>query len=189
MGNRTLYRKLLADFAIQCAAAADDIQGALAAGEFDRAHRLVHAVKGVAGNLSAKEVQAAAAQLEKWVKHVPPAAAPPGDAIAAAYAALREALQRALAAAGALVPARAEPAVPAAPPSGLPPDLAREAAERLRTAAELGDVSELGAATDALAARSSAFNAWAERIRRMTDEFDFDGILKLVEELERRDGR
>jgi PAS domain S-box-containing protein len=189
MGNRTLYRKLLADFAIQCAAAADDIQGALAAGDFDRAHRLVHAVKGVAGNLSAKEVQAAAAQLEKWVKHVPPAAAPPGDAIAAAYAALREALQRALAAAGALVPARAEPAVPAAPPSGLPPDLAREAAERLRTAAELGDVSELGAATDALAARSSAFNAWAERIRRMTDEFDFDGILKLVEELERRDGR
>jgi two-component system, sensor histidine kinase and response regulator len=190
MGNRALYRKLLANFATHYAQTADDIRQALDAGDFDRAHSLVHALKGVAGNLSAKEVQAAAAELEKMVKQLQPAAPPPADAMGAAYELLRETLRRALEAAGSLVPAVAEPTgLAAAAPEELPPDLSREAAERLRAAAELGDVSELSAVANELSARSTAFGAYAARIQRMADDFDFEGILKLVDELERMGGR
>jgi len=186
MGNRALYLRLLANFATQYAQTADHIREALDAGDFDRAHSLVHSIKGVAGNLSAREVQAAAEGLEKIVKHISPAAPPSADAMSAAYELLRDALERGLAAAGSLAPAAAVPAgLAAAAPADLPPDLSRQAAVRLRTAAEVGDVSELQAAAKELSARTSAFGAYAERIQRMADDFDFDGILKLAGELER----
>ena len=66
----------------------------------------------------------------------------------------------------------------------LPPDLAREAAQRLRDAAEMGDVSGLTAICSELAAKSEAFQAYRDRVMRMADDFDFDGVLKLAEELE-----
>ena len=185
MGNRSTVSKLLANFAAQYARTADDIREALDAGDFDRAHSLVHAIKGVAGNLSAREVQAAAVRLEKIVKHINPAAPPPADAMGAAYQSLARGaapsadrsgyagVQRFR---GAYGPLRATPRRFAAR-SGPRSD------RRLRTAAELGDVSELHAVAKELSARTSAFGAHAERIQRLADDFDFDGILKLAGEL------
>jgi len=186
MGNRVLYRKLLVNFATQYANAAADIRSALDAADFDHAHGLVHAIKGVAGNLAAKDLQAQSVPLEKLVKHADPANPPPAGEVNPAYQAFREALGRALEAAGSLLPAAGVPAAAAAKaPGALPPDLAREAAQRLREAAEMGDVSGLTAVCSELAAKSDAFAAHKTRIIRLADDFDFDGILKLADELEK----
>ena len=186
MGNRALYRKLLANFATQYANAAADIRSALDAADFDHAHGLVHAIKGVAGNLAAKELQAQSVPLEKLVKHADPANPPPAGEVNPAYQAFREALGRALEAAGSLLPAGGvPPAAAEKAPGALPPDLAREAAQRLREAAEMGDVSGLTAVCSELAAKSDAFAAHKTKIIRLADDFDFDGILKLADELEK----
>ncbi|MBI5580775.1 MAG: response regulator [Deltaproteobacteria bacterium] len=186
MGNRALYRKLIVNFATQYAHAAADIRSALDAADYDHAHDLVHAIKGVAGNLAAKDLQAQSVPLEKLVKHADPANPPPAGEVDPAYRAFRESLGRALEAAGSLMPeAGMPPADAGKAPGALPPDFAREAAQRLREAAEVGDVSGLTSACSELAAKSDAFAAHKTRIIRLADDFDFDGILKLADELEK----
>jgi len=186
MGNRALYRKLLSNFATQYNRAAAEISSALGAGNFEHAHGLVHAIKGVAGNLAAKGLQTQAAALEKLVKHADPISPPPADELNLACEAFLGSLGRALAAAGSLVPAAASAATPVASTAGtLPAGLARQAAAGLREAAELGDVSGLAALCNELAAKSEAFGPYRDRVIRMADDFDFDGVLKLAEELEK----
>jgi two-component system, sensor histidine kinase and response regulator len=63
-GNRTLHRNLLLKFRQSQERAAEDIRAALAAGDRQRAERIAHTVRGVAGNIGAKELQAAAATIE-----------------------------------------------------------------------------------------------------------------------------
>jgi len=64
-GNRKLYRKLLIDFAGSYSATYDDICSALKLNDTGLALRLVHTLKGVAGNISAFEIQTIAVDLEK----------------------------------------------------------------------------------------------------------------------------
>jgi signal transduction histidine kinase/DNA-binding response OmpR family regulator/HPt (histidine-containing phosphotransfer) domain-containing protein len=66
-GNRELYRKLLRQFLIQ-ASVPDEIERALAAGDWPAAERLAHTVHGVAANLGAHDVQASAADLEQALR-------------------------------------------------------------------------------------------------------------------------
>ncbi len=66
-GNRVLYLKLLRQFADQQSNAPDRIEECLATGDHDAAERLAHTLKGVAGNLGAGAVQAAAAEFEKGI--------------------------------------------------------------------------------------------------------------------------
>ncbi len=63
-GNKKLYRELLVDFAKTYASAAADVRKAFAGGDLEDARRLAHALKGVAGNISAKGIQEAARVLE-----------------------------------------------------------------------------------------------------------------------------
>jgi two-component system, sensor histidine kinase and response regulator len=67
-GNRKLYGKLLRQFAEQQGPAVGQISAALAAGDAALAERIAHTLKGVAGNLGAKAVQAAAGALEKLIR-------------------------------------------------------------------------------------------------------------------------
>jgi CheY-like chemotaxis protein len=185
MGNRALYRKLLVNFAAQYARADAEVREALDAGDFDRVHGLVHAVKGVAGNLSAKGLQAQSMALEKLVKHAAPGNPPEKAELDAAFVAFRDALGRALSALEPLVPPSSAAAAPPAEGAAgaLPPALAREAARRLREAAELGDVSGLAAICGELVATSEAFGPYQAKVSQLADDFDFDGVLKLAEEL------
>ena len=64
-GNRKLYLKLLRQFVGEQAAVVSRIAGAFAAGDHPTAERLAHTLKGVAGNLGAGGIQAAAGDLEK----------------------------------------------------------------------------------------------------------------------------
>ena len=63
-GNRSLFRKLLRDFTTHHGNALDELEFMMAAGSRDEARRLVHTLRGVAGNIGAKTVQETAAQLE-----------------------------------------------------------------------------------------------------------------------------
>jgi two-component system sensor histidine kinase/response regulator len=64
-GNKKLYLKLLRQFAVQQAESPAQIAAQLQAGDRATAERTAHTVKGVAANLGAKAVQAAAGELEK----------------------------------------------------------------------------------------------------------------------------
>jgi two-component system sensor histidine kinase/response regulator len=67
-GNRKLYLKLLRQFREQQGPAVGQITAALAQGDVALAERLAHTLKGVAGNIGAKAVQAAAGALEKLIR-------------------------------------------------------------------------------------------------------------------------
>lgn len=67
-GNRKLYLKLLRQFVDQQGPALEQIAEALGKGEEAVAERLAHTLKGVAGNIGAKEVQSAAARVEKLIR-------------------------------------------------------------------------------------------------------------------------
>ena len=85
------------------------------------------------------------------------------------------------------MPVAVTPAAPAETATGaLPPSVAKEAATRLREAAELGDVSGLAAICSELTVKSEAFSPYAARVARLADDFDFDGVLKLTEALEKQ---
>jgi two-component system, sensor histidine kinase and response regulator len=73
-GNRKLYLKLLRQFAEQQGPSVGQIAAALAAGDIALAERLAHTLKGVAGNIGAKPVQAAAGDLEKLIRAQAPTA-------------------------------------------------------------------------------------------------------------------
>ena len=73
-GNRNLYRNLLLKFRQSQAHAVEDIREALAAGDHERAHRLAHTIRGVAGNIGAKELQAVATAVEAAFKRLGPCA-------------------------------------------------------------------------------------------------------------------
>jgi two-component system sensor histidine kinase/response regulator len=66
-GNRKLYLKLLRQFVEEQSGAPEVIAESLAAGDRRTAERVAHTLKGVAGNLGAVAVQAAASDLEKAI--------------------------------------------------------------------------------------------------------------------------
>ncbi|THB63348.1 MAG: response regulator [Desulfovibrio sp.] len=64
-GARSLYLKLLREFPQQDGGAAKEIRSALEQGDMDKARRLAHTMKSVAGNLGAKGLAEAAANLSQ----------------------------------------------------------------------------------------------------------------------------
>jgi signal transduction histidine kinase/CheY-like chemotaxis protein/HPt (histidine-containing phosphotransfer) domain-containing protein/HAMP domain-containing protein len=72
-GNRALYLKLLRQFLDQHSRTIEEVIDALATGDRALAERLAHSLKGVAGNIGAAQVQAAAGVLEKAIRDSAPA--------------------------------------------------------------------------------------------------------------------
>ncbi len=67
-GNKKLFINLLRDFAKNYATISDEIKEALAGKNKDHARNLIHTLKGVAGNLSATDLQSAAHKLESVIR-------------------------------------------------------------------------------------------------------------------------
>jgi len=63
-GNAKTFRRILAEFAAHFRGAMDGIHRAVDKGDTSQAMQLVHALKGASGNISAKELQKAALELE-----------------------------------------------------------------------------------------------------------------------------
>ncbi len=127
-GNRKLYLKLLRQFAEQQGPALDQISDALAKGDLPLAERLAHTLKGVAGNIGAKSIQAAAGTLEKLIREKAGSDKldPAKQQVAAALDPLADHLRAALTPASTATPTKA-------PASVANPARIREAAARLNT--------------------------------------------------------
>jgi CheY-like chemotaxis protein len=67
-GNTKLFKKLLKAFSSEFANTMKELRNALDDQEMELAYRLVHTLKGVAGNISAKDLQAEAQELEIAIK-------------------------------------------------------------------------------------------------------------------------
>jgi PAS domain S-box-containing protein len=187
MGNKALYRKLLLDFGNKYGKMSEKIRKVLDAGDLQQAHGLVHNIKGLAGNLAATDLQAAAVEMEKLAK----GATPESDAnrkLNQKFAIFDHALKNALAAVQTLGSPIEETPVEASTDTagGIPPELAEQAAERIKAAAEMGDVTELASIAEELKKSSASYLPLSKRIVQLAENFDFDGILELAAALERQ---
>ena len=184
--NEKLYRKLLLDFSTKYVGAADEIRQALDATDFEQAHSLVHNLKGLAGNLAAVDLQAAAIEMEKQVK----GGLKKGlseQKLNQTFDEMKKALQAALKSVRVLGPSATEkPAKPSAADLGeIPLELASEAADRIRDAVEMGDVTRIKSIVYDLKSRSDAFAPIGDKFIQMAEDFDFDGIVKLADKLDK----
>jgi CheY-like chemotaxis protein len=185
MGNKRLYRKLLVDFGTKYIKTASDICKALDAKDFEQVHSLVHNLKGLAGNLEAKDLLTAAVNLEKLVKSVGKKT-PPDKELKLKFSALENALDQALESAQSLsVSAEAKVSkISNEEVYDIPAELAQDIAKRIRDAAEMGDVTTLIAIAEEIQVRSDSCIPLSKQIVQMAEDFDLDGIKKLADKLD-----
>ena len=186
MGNKRLYRKLLLDFGANYGSAAAEIREALAADNFNQAHGLVHNLKGLAGNLAATDLQAAAVEMEKLVKGQAAATASDKE-LDRKLTDLQSALEQALNAVHTMGPTAEKKAIDSTGDelSSVPPELAQKASDRIKAAAEMGDVIQVASIANELKSENNVLIPFCDKIIQLSEDFDLDGILKLANELSR----
>ncbi|MBW2408383.1 MAG: PAS domain S-box protein, partial [Deltaproteobacteria bacterium] len=178
-GNKKLYRKLLLSFATDYNALANEIRQALDAEDFDQAHSLVHNLKGLAGNLAATGLQAAAVNLEKLVKGVE-SKAPVDNELNLRFSELENALNQALQSAQSLGVSFEDniDKLSAEELVEIPTELLKDIAKRIRDAAELGDLTTLNAIAGEIKDQSDSCMLLSKQIVQMAEDFDLEGIQK-----------
>ena len=184
-GNKKLYRKLLLSFATDYKTVATEIRQALDAEDFDQAHSLVHNLKGLAGNLAATELQAAAVNLEKLVKGVEKKT-PSATELNLKFSELENALNQALESAqtfGVLTEENTKK-FSAEDYADISTELPDDFAERIRDAAEMGDVTTLNVIAEEIKDQSDSCMLLSKHIIEMVEDFDLDGIEKLADVLD-----
>jgi hypothetical protein len=70
--------------------------------------------------------------------------------------------------------------------SSVPPELAQKAADRIKAAADMGDVMQVAAIAKELKSENDVLTAFCDKIIQMSEDFDLDGILKSANDLSRR---
>jgi len=178
MGNKRLYRKLLLDFGSKYTGVAGDIRNALDKRDFQQAHSLVHNLKGLAGNLAATDLQAAAVEIEKLVKGNQ-AAASSDEQLNQKFTDLADAFNQALAAVQVLGTMADADSLTA-----ISPELIKDMAGRVKEAIEMGDVTQVSAIAEDMKSQSEDLAPICDKLMLLADDFDLDGILKLVGELD-----
>ena len=183
--NRKLYIKLLQGFSRNYAAAVSEIKAAVESQDWRQAQHRVHDIKGLAGNLAAKQLHVSAAEFEQLLKDMGSNHSPTPKEVDQKFAALIQNLTQALEAVQTLGEKRVNSSAQHAAEERdrLPPDLANEFATRIRKAVEIGDVTQLTAIADDLMAQSETYAPYSEEIVRMADDFDFEGLIELADGL------
>jgi HPt (histidine-containing phosphotransfer) domain-containing protein len=185
MGNKRLYRKLLLDFGSQYTGVAGDIRQALDERDFQQAHSLVHNLKGLAGNLAAMNLQAAAVEIEKLVKGNP-AASSTDEQLNQKFTELENAVNQALEAVQVLgsVAEGPLPAPCAESLTAIPPELIKDLVDRVKEAVEMGDVTQVSTVAGELKSQSEDLAPICDKLVLLADDFDLDGILDYMNKLE-----
>jgi HPt (histidine-containing phosphotransfer) domain-containing protein len=185
MGNKRLYRKLLRDFGSKYTEVAGEIRNALDEKDFEQAHSLVHNLKGLAGNLSATDLQAAAVEMEKLVKGSQ-ATSTSAEQLHQKFTELEYAINQALEAVQVLGPSTEDKtAKPSADVlAAVPPDMAKQAAARIKDAADMGDFTQVKSIAEEMKSQSNVLVPFCDKLIQQAEDFDFDGILELINELE-----
>jgi PAS domain S-box-containing protein len=137
LNKRSMYERLLRQFAGEQAGAVDKVRAELAAGDRAGAERSAHSLKGMAGTLGAGELQERAARLEQALKQGLPAAE-----VESAAGQAEEELARLVAALRTALPREAE-AEAAAPPSDLDWARVREVVGRLEELLSVDDAEAI----------------------------------------------
>jgi len=176
-GNQALYVRLLRQFLDGHADAAVRVRESLAQGARAEAERLAHTVKGVAGNLAAGPVQAAAGALEKAIRDgVEPSVVEAlrkrlADAFDAFASALRPALDTQA--------PEATPGRGAVGPASIDPAALRALVKRWSRlladcdASSLDDLEKESGPLRSLFDGAAAFDGFAKHVK----SYDFDGAL------------
>jgi signal transduction histidine kinase/CheY-like chemotaxis protein len=185
-GNKKLYRKLLLSFAKDYKGVANEIRQSLDAQEFDQAHSLVHNLKGLAGNLAATRLQAAAANLEKPVKGYEKKI-PSTKELNLKFSELESALNQALESAQSLGASAEENTEKLSNKDlvDIVTELPDDITKRIRDAAEMGDVITLNAIAEEIKDQSDSCKLLSKQMIQMAEEFDLDGIQTLVNGLDK----
>jgi CHASE3 domain sensor protein len=68
--------------------------------------------------------------------------------------------------------------------SSVPPDLARKVVDRIKAAAEMGDMMQIKSIAEELMSESDAMAPFCNKIVGLAEDFDFDGIKKFVLDLD-----
>jgi hypothetical protein len=68
--------------------------------------------------------------------------------------------------------------------SSIPPELAQEVVDRIKAAAEMGDVMQIQSIAADLKSESDAAAPFCDELVRLAEDFDFDGIKKFVLDLD-----
>ena len=68
--------------------------------------------------------------------------------------------------------------------ASIPAELSQDIAKRIRDAAEMGDVTTLNAIAEEIKDQSDSCIPLSNQIIQMAEDFDLDGIQKLVEALD-----
>ena len=184
-GNKKLYRKLLLSFATNYNEVANEIGEALDAKDFERSHSLVHNLKGLAGNLAATELQAAAVNIEKLIKGVEKKT-PLTKELKLKFSELENALNQALESVQSLGAAAEDitSKLSAEELADIPTELSQDIAKRIRDAAEMGDVMTLNSIAAEIKTHSESCVPLSKQIVQMAEDFDLDGIQKLADALD-----
>ena len=176
---------MLLSFASDYKTVANEIRRALDIEDFDQAHSLVHNLKGLAGNLAATDLQAAAVNLEKLVKGIDKKAPSP-DQLNLRFSELENALNQALSSAQSLGLTAEKNVCKLSDEDieGIPAEFAKDIAKRIRDAAEMGDVMTLNAIAEEIMTNSDSCIPLSKQIVQMAEDFDLDGIQKLADDLD-----
>jgi hypothetical protein len=68
--------------------------------------------------------------------------------------------------------------------AAIPSEFAQDIAKRIRAAAEMGDVMTLNAIAEEITTHSGSCIPLSKQIIQMAEDFEFDGIEKLADELD-----
>jgi len=183
-GNKRLYRKLLVDFGTKYTETAREVREALDAKDFEQAHSLVHNLKGLAGNLEAKDLQAATVGMEKLVKGQTEKTVSDKE-LNQKFAELENALEQALDAVQTLGTAAEMKTNESSQDAraSVPPELIKRVTESIKTAADMGDVAQIKSIAEELKSEAEAAAPFCNELVQLAEDFDFDGIEKLLAEL------
>ena len=154
----------------------------------DQAHSLVHNLKGVAGNLAATELHAATIEMEKLVKQGKNRQFPARDELDSKLNELEKEISHTLKSIRTLGSAEDQPTVEPTEDviNSLPPELARDAAKRIREAADMGDVTQLKFVAEELTSQTQSASPIGKKIIQFAEDFDFDAIKQLADTLEKQ---
>jgi CheY-like chemotaxis protein len=183
-GNERLFKKLVGEFVRQYAEAPQRIRAHITGGDLREAHSFAHALKGVAGNLSATNLFEATRALELLLKEQaqPEAAERSLLELEEPIAVFEKALQQTLSSMRSLIePGEIEldstgASSAAGEPSALDPQTASQLAADIRAAVEGGDLTAL----QDLLSKVPVDSAVRQRMQELVDQYDFEGLSGLA---------
>ena len=179
-GNRKLYRKLILKFADSCRAAIDQIQIAIKSCNYSEILQQSHNIKGSAGNLGAKGVQAAAMSLEHLIKNSKDLI-PPQDTLNQNFMKLNRAADIIFKSVEKLGDRSEKTSLTDnITIDGIPLAKRKDLEMRIKEAAEMGDIISLQSIAADLDKQFGDQQTFSQRLVELAEAFDLDGCAQLA---------